>query len=401
MIKIFVIILFTISILTTACYADIELDEIQEYSFSEVSTNSTLEPTTNSSNIIVVDRKTLSVLYEKNGYHKVAMASTTKIMTCIITLEQCSLKDIVKVSSRASSIHGSTLGLKTNMEISINDLLYGLMLRSGNDCAIALAEHISGSIENFSILMNEKAFELGLFNTHFVTPHGLDDSNHYTSAHDLALLADYALKNSTFKQIVSSKNYTINFGGYPKTLSNTNELLGNLEGVYGVKTGFTFEAGRCLVSACKRDNLDIIVVVLGANTKKIRTQDSRNLINYIFNNYKYIDLESTVQNAFNNFIMHLQKNNIFHLEKTSTSPILALEKIDNYEFPIPQKSLNLSTKIFVQNHFSPKTSINSNVGILYLYNNSELICKSNIVLKNMLIKNSWKYYFKKNLADLF
>lgn len=401
MIKIFIIILFTILTLTTTCYADIELDDFQEYSFSEVSTKSVSEPITESSNIIVIDRKTLSVLYEKNGYHKVAMASTTKIMTCIIALEKCTLKDIVKISNQAASIHGSTLGLKTNMEISVNDLLYGLMLRSGNDCAIALAEHIAGTVENFSILMNEKAFELGLFNTHFVTPHGLDNPNHYTTAHDLALLTDYALKNPSFKQIVSNKSYTINFNGLPKTLSNTNELLGNLNGVYGVKTGFTFDAGRCLVSACKRNNFDIIVVVLGANTKTIRTRDSTNLINYIFNNYEYINLKPTIQEAFTTFNTYSQKNNIFSLQKTSTSPILELENLDNYEYPIHKNSLKLSTRIFIQNHFSSKTSINSNIGTLYLYNNEDLISKSNIILKNSLIRNSWKYYFKKILTGLF
>ena len=216
------------------------------------------------------------------------MASTTKILTCIIALENCKKDEVVTVSSKASSINGSTLGLKTNMKISIGDLLYGLMLRSGNDCAIAIAEHISGSVENFSYLMNSKAFELGLLNSNFVTPHGLDNPNHYTTAYDLAILTDYALKNSDFKKIVSTKIATISFNGYPREISNTNELLGNIDGVYGVKTGFTFEAGRCLVSSCARNNLDIIVVVLGADTKSIRTKDSKNLINYIFSNYSYI-----------------------------------------------------------------------------------------------------------------
>lgn len=403
MMKTFLLILITIFVFTSTCYADIDLDseELESFSFSEVSNNSISEPTTNSKNIIVIDRKTLSVLYEKNGYDKVAMASTTKIMTCILTLEYCSLKEIVTISNTAASIHGSTLGLKKDMKMTINDLLYGLMLRSGNDCAIALAEHISGSVENFSTLMNAKAFELGLFNTNFITPHGLDDTNHYTTAYDLALLTDYALQNSTFKQIVSSKNYTISFNGYPKTLSNTNELLGNLDGVYGVKTGFTFDAGRCLVSAASRNNFDIIVVVLGANTKKIRTQDSTTLINYIFNNYKYIDLSSVITDSFDNFINIYKNDNKFNLEKTSTEPILELEKLSNYEFPMLDTTPHLSTKIFIANKFTPNISQNSSIGTIQLYNNDELICKSNIILKNTLIKNSWKYYFNNIIANLF
>ena len=245
-------------------------------------------PTISSKNIIVLDRKTLLPLYEKNAYEKVAMASTTKILTCIIALEKGNKNDIITVSKKASSVSGSTLGLKSNIKISLNDLLYGLMLRSGNDCAIAIAEHISGSVEEFANLMNLKAFELGLFNSNFITPHGLDNSQHFTTAYDLALLTNYALKNDDFKKIVSTKTKVISIGNYSREISNTNELLGTLNGVYGVKTGFTFEAGRCLVSACTRNTLDIIVVVLGADTKSIRTKDIKNLIKYIFDNYEYI-----------------------------------------------------------------------------------------------------------------
>ena len=328
------------------------------------------------------------------------MASTTKIMTCILALENCSLTENVKISKKASSIHGSTLGLIENMTISLKDLLYGLMLRSGNDCAIAIAEHISGSVENFAKLMNKKAIELQLKNTNFVTPHGLDDPNHYTSAYDLALLTDYALKNNTFKNIVSTKKTTINFNNYPREISNTNELLGNLDGVYGVKTGFTFEAGRCLVSACKRNNLDIIVVVLGSNTKKIRTTDSTNLINYIFHNYKYVNISSTIINSFNNYINYFNKNYI--LKKTQTKPILALKHLNNYEFPLTNNdSIHLSTKIFTITKFNPSIEKNNKVGELFLYKNKNLLCKIDIILQNKLEKNNWNYYFKNILFNFY
>ena len=160
----------------------------------------------------------------------------------------------------------------------------------GNDCAVAISEHISGSVEEFSKLMNAKAQQLGLIHTHFVTPHGLDDPNHYTTAYELALLTNYALKNEKFREIVGTKTTTISIGDYSRTISNTNELLSNFEGVYGVKTGFTFNAGRCLVSSCNRNGMDIIVVVLGADTKNFRTSDSIKVINYIYDNFKYIDI---------------------------------------------------------------------------------------------------------------
>lgn len=172
---------------------------------------------------------------------------------------------------------------------------------SGNDAAVALAEYVGGSIDGFADLMNQKALSLNLNSTHFISPHGLDHSEHYTTAHELALITDYALKNETFCKIVNTLNYTITISGHLKQLSNTNELLGNIDGVYGVKTGFTNGANRCLVSAFKRDNLDIICVVLGCDTKKDRGKDSINLINYIYTNYTLINIKEIIQNNFINW----------------------------------------------------------------------------------------------------
>lgn len=382
--------------MNTWVFADdiIEIENHENTIFKEVSNDSTKTPKTLSKNIIVIDRKTLLPIYEKDAYSQVAMASTTKILTCIIALESCSLDEIVTISKKASSVSGSTLGINTNTKINMNDLLYGLMLRSGNDCAIAIAEHISGSSENFSILMNKKAQELGLKNSNFITPHGLDDPNHYTTAYDLAILTDYALKNAKFLEIVSSKTYTIFQNNYPRTISNTNELLGNVNGVYGVKTGFTFEAGRCLVSACKRNNLDIIVVVLGADTKHIRTKDSLNLINYVFNTYNYINVKNTIDSAFNNYLSIFEKDYI--LEKTTDKPILELDTLNNYEFPLSDSDcLKLHTKIFTIKKFNPDTHSGSIVGKLNLYCDDTLLCSINIHLTNELSKNDWKYYFRK------
>lgn len=351
------------------------------------------EPITNSKHIVVIDRKTLSILYEKSAYEKTPMASTTKIMTCILALENSNLSNIVTVSKKSASIHGSTLGLKENMKISMQDLLYGLMLRSGNDCAIAIAEEISGSVENFANLMNQKAKELNLQNTHFVTPHGLDDEKHFTTAYELAILTDYALKNNMFRTIVSCKNYTFNFDGYSKTITNTNELLGNLSGVYGVKTGFTFEAGRCLVSSCKRNDLDIIVVVLGADTKKIRTQDSYNLINYIFNAFQYINVSKTINESFSGFSNYI--NDFIFLEKTKDTPKFKLETLNNYEFPLKTNGeIKFSTKIYTNKNFSYKSSAGDEIGKLYLYNNGNLLCKVKIFLDNNLKRNSFIFYLK-------
>ncbi|MBQ9657695.1 MAG: D-alanyl-D-alanine carboxypeptidase [Clostridia bacterium] len=259
-------------------------------------------PDINSRAAVVIERSTNAILYGKNETTVRKMASTTKIMTAIVVLENKSdLSEIVTVSSKAASIGGSTMGLTSNLEISINDLLYGLMLCSGNDAAIALAEHVGGSVEGFADMMNKKAKELNLNNTHFVTPHGLDNDDHYTTAYELALLTNYALKNETFAKLVRTSNYTVMLKGGPKNLHNTNELLGYLNGVYGVKTGFTNGANRCLVTSCKRNDLDIICVVLGADTKKFRTQDSTKLIEYAFKTYQMVNLKSIVDEKFNSW----------------------------------------------------------------------------------------------------
>ena len=229
------------------------------------------------------------------------MSSTTKIMTAIVVIENTNLNNVVEISSKAAGIGGSRLKIKRGDKITVRDLLYGLMLRSGNDAAVALAEYVGGSVEGFAILMNKKAAEIGLENTNFVTPHGLDSEEHYTTAYELAILTDYALSNEIFVNIVRTKSCNININGYSRTISNTNELLGNLNGVYGVKTGFTNGAGRCLVTAIKRNDLDIICIVLGADTKKIRTTDSVKLIEYTFSNFMNIDMRTKIEDEFKNW----------------------------------------------------------------------------------------------------
>lgn len=269
---------------------------------SNLQTNSANDfPTINSRAYIILDRKSSTVILGKNHNQRKKMASTTKIMTSLVVIENCNLSDTVEISKKAGSTGGSRLGIKTGDKITVNDLLYGLMLCSGNDAAVALAEHVAGSINNFSELMNNKALELGLTNTHFITPHGLDADEHYTTAYELAILSNYALKNETFAKIVGTKEYTITINNNVKTIRNTNALLGNLNGVYGIKTGFTNGANRCLVTACKRGDMDIICVVLGADTKKFRSTDSIKLMEYAFSHFEYVDINNIINTYFENW----------------------------------------------------------------------------------------------------
>ena len=214
-------------------YADDEdVEEINEEDLNEIvietAANASNEPVLNARAAIIYDRSTKEIIWGKNENVKKAMASTTKIMTAIVVLENCNLNDEVIISKKAAGIGGSRLKLNAGDKITVEGLLYGLLLKSGNDTAIALAEHTAGSVEEFANIMNKKAKELGLNNTNFVTPHGLDNDNHYTTAYELALITDYALNNETFCNIVNTKSITININGNPRAIGNTNELLGNL-----------------------------------------------------------------------------------------------------------------------------------------------------------------------------
>ena len=181
-------------------------------------------------------------------------------------------------------------------------------------------------------------------------------------------------------------------GNYSKDIFNTNELLGTLEGVYGIKTGFTFNAGRCLVSSCKRKNLDIIVVVLGDDTKKIRTTDSKNLIEYIFKNFNYVDTYPIIKQDFQNYLSNLNKYII--LEKTNDVPNLKISALENYEFPLKKEEFSdLHTKIFVIKNFSYQIESPKKVGVITLYSKEKIICSLDIIITNELKQNSSLYYF--------
>ena len=330
-IKIFfiIILIFTLSAFTVFADDANELEEVvieeDEKNEIEASASSDTKPTINSRRYAVYDRLSGRCIYGKDENKQTAMASTTKIMSAVIIVENCNLEDIVTVTAKAAGVGGSRLGLHTDDKISVNDLLYGLMLRSGNDAAVALAIHTAGSVEEFANLMNQKAEVLGLTNTHFVSPHGLDNSEHYTTAYELAKITDYALKNETIAKIVKTKTTTISINGNPMQISNTNELLGNVEGVYGVKTGFTNNAGRCLVTSVKRGDMDLIIVVLGADTRKDRASDSMKLIEYAFKKFHMVNLEEIIKREFEMW-KQINQNRIY-VDKAANSLELKLEEI--------------------------------------------------------------------------
>ena len=368
---------------------------------SETSSNVNDIPDINSRAAVVIDRSSNTILYGKNEKEKRKMASTTKIMTALVVIENANLDDVVTISKKAAGTGGSRLGLKTNDQITVNNLLYGLMLCSGNDAAVALAEHVGGSVEEFAVLMNSKANDLGLLNTHFVTPHGLDKDEHYTTAYELALLSNYALKNETFAKIVNTKYTSITINDYSKSLHNTNELLGVLNGVYGIKTGFTNGANRCLVTACKRENLDIICVVLGADTKSFRTKDSIKLIEYVFANYSNVNISNILNVDFDNWKKD-NYNKINIVKATFKNIDLKLDTLKYNNIAILNTDIkNISTDVYVNNNLVAPVFKNDVVGCINIKNGNDIIYSCNILSDSNINKRNISDYFSMFLHNYY
>ena len=366
----------------------------------QTASQATEKPKINSRAAVVLDRNTGQVLYGKNESSKRAMASTTKIMTAMVVIQNTNLSNTVTISKKAAGTGGSRLKLKPGDKVSVRDLLYGLLLRSGNDAAVALAEYVGGDIEGFVSLMNETADMLGLSHTHFVTPHGLDSAEHYTTAYELALLADYALQNEVFANIVATKSTIININRKKRAISNTNELLGNLAGVYGVKTGFTNGAGRCLVTSIKRGNLDVICVVLGADTKKDRTRDSVKLIEYTFKNYETYSYQKKVEETFKEW-NQINQNRIT-IEKGASQDLgLYLELSESpLTYPIEKGT---QEQFAVEIESSPvlqaPIKANSRVGKVIVKYKNQVIKEINILNANDIKKKKIPHYLQEFIRD--
>lgn len=373
-----------------------EIEEDTDYiwlkeEISNASADPIKEPKLNSRYAIVLDRNSKAILYSKDANKRVPMASTTKIMTAIVLLENLgvnnnlTLNTQIEVCKEAGAINGSRLGLKSGDKVTINDLLYGLMLCSGNDAAIQIAVSIGGSVEGFVELMNKKAEELGLKDSHFVTPHGLDMPEHYTTAYELALIADYALNIEKISEVVKTKTYTVAINGNSKTITNTNELLGYLNGVNGVKTGFTNGAGRCLVTSVSRNGFNIITVVLGADTKKFRTKDSISLIEYTYSNYELVNLEEMINEKLNEWRKINEKRIYVYKGKENRVDT----KLENYEhkiYPVKReniKDINLQIENIKLSFEAPINS-NTKVGDLVINIGQEKLMNIKILINNKI-----------------
>ena len=338
---------------------------------------STLENKTNelsiySESAILIESKTGKILYEKNSNEKKYPASTTKILTAIIALENCNLTDTVSASYNAimSIPSGYSIAeIKEDEILTVEQLLNVFLIHSANEAGYILAEHISGTISDFADLMNKKALEIGCTNTHFTNPSGIQDENHYSTAHDMALIAQYCMKNETFRQIVSKTSYTLeptNKTSEERHFFTTNDLIKTSSEYYypyciGIKTGYTSKAKNCLISASQKDGLELITVVLGAEFteegKSARNTDTINLFNYGFENYKYQEILAknsiikniTIKNATKESqeLPIIAENSIISLVPTnidiaSLEPVISIN--ENLEAPISEGTILGSIK---------------------------------------------------------
>ena len=317
----------------TGVMADDMLEgEPEAYIFTDNAVTTSVSPYIDATAALVMEAESGRVLYSKNPTVKKSIASTTKIMTAIVALENGDPEDIVTVSRKAAGTRGSSINLGAGQKFTLMELLYGMLMNSGNDAAVAIAEHIGGSVEAFADMMNGKARELGAENTVYVTPHGLDAQGQYSTAYDLAIITRYALKNPIFSRIVSTNKTSIP----GRQLYNTNELLEIYPGVDGVKTGYTGQAGRCLVASATRNGMRIISVALGSPTRYRRAEASRMILDYGFNNYT---MHTLIQAGSGFKSLSVRRG---------VSRTVAVKAMDTVKIPLRQDELErLETRMFL------------------------------------------------------
>ena len=331
--------------------------------------------------MVVLEGNTNTVLYSKNANQELAMASTTKIVTAILAIENCKdLDEKFLVSEKAIGIEGTSIYLKSGERLSMRELLYGLILASGNDCAVAIAEYFEGE-ERFVKMMNNLAESLGLEHTHFANPHGLDAEGHYTSAYDLAVLTSYALKNPTFKEIVSTERMVIEKNDLyqARYLKHKNRLLFTDKNCIGVKTGFTDNAGRCLVHAHEENGMQLISVVLNCGPM---FEECDRLTKLAMNNYTMKEFVKPYNFVSNIEIADSDKSEIGVITvKGFSKPILNTEE-DLYE-----------VKYIMPDRLVAPISLNQGVGTVQVLYNNEVIFESELITIEGAKNNDMKYLF--------
>lgn len=321
---------------------------------------------------VLMDHANGQMLFEKNPDQRMYPASTTKILTAIIALESGRINDMVTIPLEASIVEGSAIGLREGEQISLGDLIYALMLNSGNDSALAIAHHLGGSTEGFARMMNSKAVEVGAVNSHFNNPNGLPDPKHFSTARDMALITRYAMSNPEFKDIVATKIQIIKRDD-PEAqtfLGNSNRMLWNYDGAIGVKTGYTDDAGQCLVTAAARDGRELISVVLRSEGANIWS-DSTALLDYGFTEFKAVTLTEAGEHAADVPVKYGVMQNVPVLTKSAMT----------YNFPVNSRP-EISREALLDEKVAAPAQAGGKAGELAFYAGDMELGRVDLVLRN-------------------
>ncbi|MDF2865589.1 MAG: dacB1 [Clostridia bacterium] len=339
---------------------------------------------------VVIDNNTHRILFDKNANTQRSVASLTKVMTSILLVENCDLNEVIIAPDSVAWVGGSTLGLKKGDAITAYNLLVGMLLPSGNDAAYTTGMHIGGTIEKFGQMMTAKAKEIGAMNTNFVNAHGLDDPGHYSTAYDMALITSYALKNETINKIVNSTSLSVTYGKTTRTLNNTNRLLKSYAYVDGVKTGYTGDAERCLITSGTKDDFRVIAVVLGATDTDTRFNTARDLMDKALEIYKNEDL-SKMMNWYVKLPI-IKGQSEYYEDNISDSmlyPILAEEYENIY---VKQE--------FIKEIYAPMKK-GTYLGKISMYLGEDQIYTRDVFLKEDINKGDILKYFKDGVDSIF
>lgn len=345
---------------------------------------STSALSTSAQSAVLIDGHGGSVIYEKNAHTRMGMASTTKIMTALVAIEKCPLEKQVQIADEAVGIEGSSIYLKHGEVLTMEQLLYALLLQSANDAATAIAIEVAGSVDNFALLMNEKAASIGLKDTHFTNPHGLYDDNHYTTAFELAVITKHALENETFRKIVSTFKQTIplNNGDGTRLLVNHNKLLKIYDDAIGVKTGFTKKTGRCLVSAAEKDGTTVIAVTLNAPND---WNDHTAMLDLGFEKIKTYHLASPSSITLKIPVVGGNSDYV-----TVTNP-------GGLSYTCEKETANITNEFILDRFLFAPIKQNDVIGHVIYYNNGEEIGRVDLLAQNDVSQKK----YKKSLLDFF
>ncbi len=347
----------------------------------------------NSKSAVLIEASTKTVLYEKNSHEKLAPASMTKIMTLLLTMEaidsgKLSYDDDVLVSKRAAGMGGTQIFISEGTTVKVIDLLKGIGIASANDAAVALAEKVGGTYANFVMMMNKRAKELGAVDTNFKNPHGLDEEGHYSSAYDMSLIASELLKHEKILEITSTYEENINVNGENHWLVNTNKLVRFYNGMDGLKTGYTDNAKYCLTGTMKKNDMRLVTVVMGADTKEDRNEDTISMMEYGFSVYgikNVLDSDSVLGEIYVN---NANPRNVKYYVQEDVN-ILVDKNTDEIKYDIKKELNNVKAPL-------KKGDI---VGKIYLSYNGKR-SEYNLVIKEDIKKSGYFRMFFNNLKDI-